>query len=134
MAQAQCTPGLDRTARAAGIISRHEGIPVDTMDGFYQVRDTTTGSGRVYLTSSDRCTCPDHLFRGNVCKHIRAAQAEHEALATYADDWDRAVALQEPRCPQCGAPLAVTQYYTGGRGWAFYEVCSGDSSHVTRRG
>lgn len=123
-------PRLDRQTRALGIISRQEVIPVDTMDGWYQVRDTGTGSGKVYLTSVDSCSCPDHTYCGNLCKHIQAARAEHAALMAFAASWD---ALTQPRCPMCNCPIESRQFYTGGRGWAFYEVCAGDATHSNRR-
>ena len=51
-----------------------------------------------------------------------------DELLAYADAWD----AQQPRCPQCGATLEPRQYYAGGRGYRFVEVCSGDASHYSR--
>lgn len=36
-------------------------------------------------------------------------------------------------CPMCGAPLEGRQFYVGGKGYAYFDVCSGDSSHITRK-
>lgn len=127
MAQASLT----RTVRAAGIVQRQECIPVDAMDGWYQVSDTGTGSGKHYMVSLSSCNCPDYTYRGNVCKHIQAARAEHTALMAYAASWD---ALGQPQCPMCGQPMIEVSYYVGGRGYVFVEVCAGDASHVNRRG
>jgi hypothetical protein len=187
MAQ-QTLPRLDRTTRAAGIISRQECVPQE--DGTWLVRDTATGSGVWHLATPTSCDCYD-ASRGHQCKHQRACQAEAIALAAYAASWDRAAAAQQsctfhvgqlvnlrtnptgqpaevievyrltdgtervrsttvhthatnvhnagdlvlhvpqqPRCPMCGCPLESRQYYTGGRGYQFFEVCSGNSSHV----
>jgi hypothetical protein len=123
-------PRLDRTARGAGIVTRHDVIPVDSMDGFYQVRDTATGSGKVYLASIDSCSCPDHTFRGSLGKHIKAARAGHDALTAYAASWD---ALTQPRCPMSGCSIEARSYYVGGRGYVYLDVCSGDATHSNRR-
>ena len=32
-------------------------------------------------------------------------------------------------CPHCGAQLVSYQAYVGGRGYRFFEVCSGDRAH-----
>lgn len=34
--------------------------------------DVTSGSGRVYRTSIDRCTCSDYIYRRGTCRHIEA--------------------------------------------------------------
>ena len=59
---------------------------------------------------------------------VLAALYADELLA-YAAAWD----AQQPRCPQCGATLEPRQYYAGGRGYQFVEVCSGDASHSSKR-
>ncbi len=124
-------PRTDRTTRAAGIVTRHEVTPVDDMPGLYRVRDTQTGSGMVHIASMHRCDCADARQRGSQCKHQIAVAEEECALLAYAASWD---ALARPTCPMCGCPIVSQQFYTGGRGYAFYEVCAGDSSHVTKRG
>ena len=53
-----------------------------------------------------------------------------DELLAYATSWDAAA---QPRCPQCGATLEPRQYYAGGRGYRFVEVCSGDASHYSER-
>ena len=52
-----------------------------------------------------------------------------DELRAYAAAWD----AQQPRCPQCGATLEPRQYYAGGRGYQFVDVCSGDASHYSKR-
>src|SRR3954454_8543159 len=121
-------PRTDRTARALGILARAELTPIDDMPGLFQVRDTFTGSGACHIASAVRCDCYD-ASKGNRCKHMIAVAAEEQALADYAAEWDRAARPQQPRCPMCGAELVDRQFYTGGRGWSFYEVCSGDATH-----
>ena len=53
-----------------------------------------------------------------------------DELLAYAMDWDTAA---QPRCPQCGTTLEPRQYYAGGRGYQFVEVCSGDTSHYSQK-
>ena len=84
-------PSIARHVKAAGILERHECTPVDApgLDGLWHVTDSGTGSGRVHVTSATRCDCPDHNFRGNVCKHITAvirAEAELVAYPLTVDD------------------------------------------------
>lgn len=126
-------PSLTRTARAAGIITRHEVTPVDDRPGFFNVRDTATGSGALHLTSANSCTCKDHIFGTGVCKHRQAVQAEERELAQYATQWDFSAALQRPRCPLCGSALEERSYYVGGVGYRYVQVCSDDASHSNRR-
>lgn len=35
---------------------------------------TTRQPARPYVTTEDNCNCPDRVFRGVVCKHMRALQ------------------------------------------------------------
>ena len=36
------------------------------------------------------------------------------------------------RCPMCGAEIVSRQYYVGGRGYVYFDVCSGDGSHYSK--
>lgn len=147
---------LTRSDRAAGICERHELMLQE--DGSWRVRDTQ-GSGKWYTVIDGNCSCPDARFRAVTCKHTRAVLNEEQALADYCDQWNTrseqaraAVELDElpgdfldgdfstfdddvltatsgPRCPQCGAPLDTRQYYVGGKGYAFFEVCARDAQH-----
>jgi len=118
-------PSLTRTDRAAGILERQECTPVDApgLEGLWHVTDTGTGSGRIHVTSSTRCDCPDHNFRGNVCKHITAVQRAEAELVAYAAGWDTAA---RPSCPMCGESVSIQQHYVGGRGYMFFSVCDGE--------
>ncbi len=121
-----------RTVRAAGIVSRQEVIPCDDRPGYFNVRDTGTGSGRMYLASATSCTCPDHVYRGHTCKHQIAAAREDQALRQYAADWDTRAKAQRPaglRCPDCGSHLECQSYYVGGRGHVAFLVCRRDAQH-----
>ena len=57
-------------------------------------------------------------------------------LAAYARDWDAAAEAQQAalveRCPVCSATIVGRQYYVGGRGYVYFDVCSGDGSHFSR--
>jgi hypothetical protein len=77
-----------RAVRAQGIIERSEVIPCDDLPGWWQVRDSISGSGSWHLATSSRCDCYD-AGKGNVCKHQRAVRAEEQALRQFAADWDR---------------------------------------------
>jgi hypothetical protein len=134
MAQAQCTPRLDRTARAAGIVSRREVTPVDDMPGLFHVRDTATGSGTVHIASAQRCDCMDGRRAHLACKHRIAVAAEERELAAYAASWDLSAALQQPRCGVCSSPLESRSYYVGGKGYQYVIVCSDDATHSNGSG
>ncbi len=125
-------PRLDRTTKAAGILERQECTPVDDLPGLWHVTDSGTGSGRVHVTSASRCDCPDHNFRGNVCKHMTAVTRAEAELAAYADAWDATAATQRDGCPMCGQSVNVQQHYVGGRGYLYFRVCSGEGCrHAT---
>ena len=173
------SPIVTRQSKAAGIVERHEAIPVDDRPGWWHVADTVTGSGKVYLASAEQCCCADYVYRGSVCKHMQAIAREAAALESYAAAWNTRAAAQHaytsaraaggseqrayadalkaaraggadvpaaiayanaahqaeqrPSCPQCGAPIVPVQSYVGGRGYMFFEVCSGDGSHYSKR-
>ena len=61
------------------------------------------------------------------------AELYRDDLMAYAEGWDVWAAAQQPRCPQCGAALESRQAYVGGRGYCYFEVCSGDGSHYSKR-
>ncbi len=69
------------------------------------------------------CSCQGRA-RGYVCWHIVAARL----LARAAERYQARQAL----CPMCGAPIEGRQYYVGGRGYCYFEVCSGDGSHYAK--
>lgn len=128
-----------RAAKAATIIARQECIPVDDIPGFFQVRDSVSGSGEWHLASISSCDCRDALR--NTCKHQMAARQAEADLAAYCDDWNtrsdeqrEAVAVvtlsdTSPCCPECGAELETRSYYIGGRGYCYFEVCTRDLAH-----
>ena len=118
-----------RPVKALGILTRHEVEPIDDRPGFFHVTDTATGSGKQYLTSATSSSCPDRTFRNHECKHMQAAMRETAALEAYAARWD---ALAGPWCPRCGTALETRQYWVGGRGWQFVEVCANEVTHGNR--
>jgi hypothetical protein len=134
-----------RTARAAGIVERHEAHLRD--DGTWQVRDTQ-GSGRWYVVMDGHCSCPDYVYRNATCKHLRAVMQEERALAQYGQAWDARSEQQRqaatanfavqnitpkfgvsPTCPDCGSRLESQSYYIGGRGYQAFMVCTRDAQH-----
>lgn len=125
-------PSIARHVKAAGICTAQECTPVDDLPGLWHVTDTGTGSGRLHITSTTRCDCPDHNYRGNVCKHMIAVQRAEVDLAVYAATWDATAATQRDGCPMCGQVVNVQQHYVGGRGYLFFRVCSGEGCrHAT---
>lgn len=121
-------PVEKRVIKAAGICERAEVVPMDR-EGYYRVRDTATGSGKVHVATATSCDCYD-AGRGNHCKHQRAVVREQAALDAYAAAWD---AQAQPRCPECGGRLESMQYYVGGRGYQMFMVCKNDGTHNTRK-
>ena len=119
-----------RAERAAGIMERHEAHLRD--DGTWQVRDTA-GSGRWYVVMDGHCSCPDYVYRGVTCKHLRAVMQEERELANYGATWDarseQARAAAGPQCPDCGGRLQSQTFYIGGRGYQAFMVCTRDTAH-----
>ena len=61
------------------------------------------------------------------------AELYRDELLAYAEAWDVWAAAQQPRCPECGAPLECRQAYVGGRGYVYVEVCGVDRYHYSKR-
>ncbi len=123
-------PRIDRSTKAAGIVERHECIPLD--NGSWEVRDTATGSGKVHIATSTSCDCPDSIYRGHQCKHIRAVQRESQLLTAYSVSWDDWAAAQRACCPVCGAAIEAQQWYIGGRGYLWFNVCPRSGEHYSK--
>ena len=124
------TPILTRSDKAHGIVDRHEAIPLDDYPGYYSVRDTLTGSGKIHFATVLECDCPDFTHRHRPCKHVEAVKSMEAQLQAYAAAWDRAA---RPACPQCGAGLVCQPYHVGGRGSVDIVHCAADKSHYSRR-
>jgi hypothetical protein len=118
---------VNRQDRAAGIVERRDAVPVDGTS--WRVRDIA-GSGHWHRVTTQACDCYD-AHRGHACKHMQAVQRETAALAAYAAAWD---AQAGPRCPQCPAQLVTRQYYVGGRGYVYLEVCLACGDDAPRLG
>jgi hypothetical protein len=130
-----------RTVKALGIVERQSCELLDS--GAWVVTDTATGSGTPRTVAGGHCDCPDHTRRAAYCKHLQAVALEEAALRQFAADWDTraeqarasvtAVAQVGVSCPDCGAPLKSAQFYTGGRGYRLWLVCSRDVEHRALR-
>lgn len=75
-------------------------------DGLYEVE---SASGSTYLVDLEagRCTCPDHIFRGVRCKHVRRVAIEvTEGLVPPPGQ----VALE---CVDCAETVFVDEGYQG---------------------
>jgi hypothetical protein len=123
---------LTRSDRALGITQRHEAIPLDDFAGWWQVRDTITGSGRLHIATVSECDCADFKWRDRPCKHIEAVRATEAALSAYAASWD-AQAGPPASCPSCGAELVCQPYHVGGRGPVDVIHCAAEQTHYSRR-
>lgn len=157
MAHAPIVQQDRRAVRAQSIVEQGTIEPVDGRTGVYRVWDLN-GSGTIYTATPTSCHCADFVKwgRGLPCKHAQAAAVMDRELAQFCAAWDaqaeqaRAAvempgnfldgdfsgfdddvltATPGPRCPDCGAPLDTRQYYVGGKGYCFFEVCTRDSLH-----
>ena len=86
----------------------------------------SASSERRYTVTAEGCECKAYL-EGKPCWH-RAARlllvkaAELAQLPEYIE-----------RCPMCGAPIEGRQFYVGGTGYVYFDVCAGDGAHFTRK-
>ena len=66
------------------------------------------------------------------------AEMQLAGLAAYAAAWEQWAHAQKEevinRCPVCDCRIVGRQYYVGGRGYVYFDVCEGDGSHVWRKG
>ncbi len=83
-------------------------------------------SDRRYTVTAQGCACKAYLD-GRPCWH-RAARR----LLVKAGELAQRQEYVET-CPMCGAPIEGRQFYVGGRGYVYFDVCSGDGSHLTRK-
>ncbi len=92
-------------------------------DGETLVIASATTQGTRYTVDASGCTCKAGQA-GRPCWH-RAARR----LLLKASE------LAQPKratCPMCGAEIVGRQYYVGGRGYVYFDVCSGDGAHFSR--
>ena len=118
----------------------------------HQVILQSASSKRMYRISTTepmQCTCEGRAH-GQICWHIVAARllvraAERRAALVRAAEAVAVAYRPRPRvadgdpnwparaiCPMCGAEITVRQYHIGGKGFQFFEVCSGDGSHYAQ--
>ena len=93
-------------------------------DGETLVIQSATSDNR-YTVTKDGCECKAFLD-GWPCWHragrrllIKAAEIARRPLVEL--------------CPMCNAPIEGRQYYVGGRGYVYFDVCSGDGEHFSRK-
>ncbi len=89
----------------------------------HRVTLRSASSTRVYhidVHEPMKCSCKAHE-RGLVCWHITAARLIVRAAERHQE--------RSGRCPMCHAPIVGQQYYIGGRGYVYFDICSGDGSH-----
>jgi hypothetical protein len=78
----------------------------DDADGKVNVRNVSKATPSVYTVTVDcegnvtDCTCPDHSYGGNRCKHARRISAEDAALVAVTGNID-AGRPSGPDCPEC---------------------------------
>src|SRR5687767_9467344 len=67
------------------------------------------------------------------------AELQYDELAQYAHEWNcrakaqREAVTRQATCPVCGSQIVGQQWYVGGRGYVYFDVCAGDASHVCQR-
>ena len=92
-----------------------------------QVLLHSASSDTVYRITAEepmKCSCKGRA-RGYRCWHVVAARLIVRAAEHYQE-------RQRALCPMCGAAIEGRQYYVGGKGYTYFEVCSGDGSHYAR--
>ncbi len=92
-------------------------------DGDILVVSSATKQGTRYVVDAIGCTCKAGQA-GRPCWH----RAARRLLLKAAE-------LAQPKralCPMCGAPIEGRQYYVGGRGYVYFDICPGDGSHFSR--
>ena len=93
-------------------------------DGDTLVIASATSDTRYTVTKAG-CECKA-FWDGRPCWHRAARRLLLKAA-------ELARAPQVECCPMCGALIEGRQYYVGGKGYVYFDVCSGDSSHLTRK-
>ncbi len=94
-------------------------------DGDTLVVASASSEGR-YTVTEKGCECKA-FAGGKPCWH-RAARRLLVKAAELASEREH-VEL----CPMCGERIEGRQYYVGGRGYVYFDVCSGDGAHFTRK-
>ncbi len=86
---------------------------------------TSATSDRRYTVTAEGCACKA-FWDCQPCSHRAARRLLIKAAQ---------MATQPPveLCPMCQAPIEGRQYYVGGIGYTYFDVCSGDGSHFSRR-
>ena len=92
-------------------------------DGDVLIVSSATAQGTRYTVDAGGCSCKAGQA-GRPCWH-RAARRLLLKAAEVAQP-------KHARCPMCGAEIVGRQYYVGGRGYVYFDVCSGDGSHFSR--
>ena len=85
----------------------------------------SASTDRRYTVTPGGCGCKAFLD-GKPCWH-RAARR----LLIKAAELARTPPRVE-RCPMCGAVIEGQQFYVGGKGYVYFDVCSGDGAHFAR--
>ncbi|MDG5758486.1 SWIM zinc finger domain-containing protein [Natronococcus sp. A-GB1] len=109
--------GLEERSRRA----RTEPMSVRALgEGLYEVESATDQTYLVDLEGG-RCTCPDHVFRGVRCKHVRRVAIEINEGRT-PPPGERAVG-----CHDCGKTVFVDENATGPAYCDRHALRSGDT-------
>ncbi len=92
-------------------------------DGETLVIQSATSDQR-YTVTAEGCACKA-FWDCQPCWHRAARRLLIKAAQ---------MASQPPveLCPMCQAPIEGRQYYVGGIGYTYFDVCSGDGSHFIR--
>ena len=93
-------------------------------DGETLVIQSATSANR-YRVTAEGCECKA-FAAGYPCWH-RAARR----LLIQADEISRRPLVE--LCPMCHTPIEGRQYYIGGKGYVYFDVCSGDGEHFCRK-
>ncbi|HSH78187.1 MAG TPA: hypothetical protein VLA19_06615 [Herpetosiphonaceae bacterium] len=100
---------------------------MDTTSGELVIESATEIGRTRYHVSAEGCACKA-AQHNRPCWHVWAYRIMHTASVLA----QRAAAATSGTCPMCGAAIVGRQYYVGGRGYVYFDICSGDGSHFSR--
>jgi hypothetical protein len=105
-----------RTIKANGLAA-NGGLVRLAAGQVYVAVDVVAGSGLGHIATVDSCDCADRVYRGSICKHMRAARLA-EGIAC---------------CSTCGARTCYEVHHVGGLGDCGFMICRQDRSHKSIR-
>jgi len=85
----------------------------------------SASNDQTYIVTAEGCQCKA-FEKGLPCWH----RAARRLLLKAAEFGTQSLA---ETCPMCGSSIVGTQYAVEGRGYIYFDVCTGDGQHHTRK-